>query len=113
VVILGPTGRNIAAGMSGGIAYVLDLNPARVNPDMVEVEQLTEQDRQWLHTTVSRHFAETESAVAAALLADWPRRVDSIAKIMPRDYKRVLEATELAEQEGRDVEAAIMEASRG
>ncbi|CAN5161484.1 glutamate synthase large subunit [soil metagenome] len=113
VVILGGTGRNVAAGMSGGIAYVLDLARQRVNPDMVDVQEPSGEDRQWLHDVVRRHVAETGSTVGAALLADWPRRVGGFAKIMPRDYQRVLEATRRAEQSGRSVEEAVMEAARG
>ena len=71
VVILGPTGRNFAAGMSGGIAYVLDLNPARLNREMVDVDPLEDPDVDFLHEVVSRHHAETGSAVAARLLAAW------------------------------------------
>ena len=113
VVILGPTGRNLAAGMSGGVAYVLDLNPLRVNGDLVDVEELPETDVRWLRETVRRHLLETGSAVAEELLEDWDRRVGEFSRIMPRDYRRVLEATRRAEQDGRDVSEAIMEAARG
>ena len=111
VVILGGTGRNVAAGMSGGIAYVFDLQERRVNRQMVEVEDLTADDRQWLRDVVTRHVALTGSTVGSALLADWPRRVGAFAKIMPKDYKRVLEATRRAEQAGRSVDEAVMEAA--
>ncbi|MEO6958319.1 MAG: glutamate synthase-related protein, partial [Antricoccus sp.] len=113
VVILGPTGRNLAAGMSGGIAYVLDLDESVVNGDMVEIEKLSADDDQWLQRVVRAHADVTDSAVAKGLLADWPRRAAAFSKIMPRDYKRVLEATKRAQQEDRNVEEAIMEASRG
>src|SRR5579871_6738588 len=69
VVILGPTGRNFAAGMSGGVAYVLDLNPARLNREMVDLDPLDEADIEFLREVVARHRAETGSAVAARLLA--------------------------------------------
>ncbi len=111
VVILGGTGRNVAAGMSGGIAYVLDLQERRVNGQMVDVEALSSEDRQWLREVITRHVAETGSTVGSALLADWTRHVGSFAKIMPKDYKRVLEATRLAEQNGRSVDEAVMEAA--
>jgi len=111
VVILGGTGRNVAAGMSGGIAYVLDLQDRRVNRQMVEVERLSVEDKQWLRDVVSRHVALTGSTVGSALLADWPRRVGAFSKIMPKDYKRVLEATRRAEQSGRSVDEAVMEAA--
>ncbi|HEX5495369.1 MAG TPA: glutamate synthase large subunit [Mycobacteriales bacterium] len=113
VVILGETGRNLAAGMSGGLAYVLDLNPLRVNRELVDVEEVPGQDAAWLRETVQRHLLETGSTVAEELLADWDRRVREFRRIMPRDYRRVLEATGRAERDGRDVAEAIMEAARG
>ncbi|CAM3501537.1 glutamate synthase large subunit [Kibdelosporangium persicum] len=112
-VVLGPTGRNLAAGMSGGVAYVLDLQPALVNTEMVELQRLTAEDLDWLRETVARHHKLTGSAVAASLLGDWTRRSVSFTKVMPRDYQRVLEAMRLARAEGRDVDEAVMEASRG
>ncbi|CRK58794.1 Glutamate synthase [NADPH] large chain [Alloactinosynnema sp. L-07] len=112
-VVLGPTGRNLAAGMSGGIAYVLNLDPAAVNPAMVEIQRPLADDLRWLREIVSRHHALTGSAVAASLLGDWTRRAAVFAKVMPRDYQRVLEAMRLARVEGRDVDEAVMEASRG
>jgi len=112
-VILGPTGRNVAAGMSGGIAYVLDLDPRRVNHEMVDVQRLSAEDAQWLHDILEKHTAETGSAVGAALLADWPRRAGEFARIMPRDYQRVLDATKQATTAGRSVDEAVMEAARG
>ncbi|MCP3797667.1 glutamate synthase large subunit [Allokutzneria sp. A3M-2-11 16] len=112
-VVLGPTGRNVAAGMSGGIAYVLDLDPLRVNQAMVELQRPRPEDLKWLRDIVERHHKLTGSAVAASLLGDWPRRSSAFTKIMPRDYQRVLEAERSARAEGRDVDAAIMEASRG
>ncbi|MBW4721289.1 glutamate synthase large subunit [Saccharothrix obliqua] len=113
VVVLGPTGRNFAAGMSGGVAYVLDLVARQVNPDMVDVDPLDEEDREFLRSVVERHYAETESAVAHALLADWDLNADRFAKVMPKDYKRVLVARARAEREGRDIDEAIMEAAHG
>jgi glutamate synthase (NADPH) large chain len=113
VVILGPTGRNFAAGMSGGIAYVLDLNQARLNREMVDVDPLDESDLEFLAETVARHHAETGSAVAARLLASWESAVDRFTKVMPQDYKRVLLAASAAEREGRDVNEAVMAAAHG
>ncbi|MCW2942109.1 MAG: hypothetical protein JWN00_5094 [Actinomycetia bacterium] len=113
VVILGPTGRNLAAGMSGGVAYALDLRTDRVNPDMVDLEELTDEDRTSLLDLVSRHADETGSTVAAKLLASWDTEVERFTKIMPRDYRRVLEAAAKAEAEGTDVNEAIMAASQG
>jgi glutamate synthase (NADPH/NADH) large chain len=113
VVVLGPTGRNIAAGMSGGIAYVLGLNPAKVNTAMVELQRMEAEDLAWLHNVVARHAQLTGSTVASSVLDDWPRRSAQFTKIMPTDYQRVLQATRMAKAEGRDVDTAIMEATRG
>ena len=113
VVILGPTGRNFAAGMSGGIAYVLDLNPARLNREMVDIDPLDESDIEFLAVVVARHHAETGSAVAARLLASWHSATDRFTKVMPQDYKRVLRAASAAEREGRDVNEAVMAAAHG
>ncbi len=111
VVILGPVGRNFAAGMSGGIAYVLDLPEIRVNMEMVDLDQVAEDDAKFVREAVERHHAETGSAVAARLLADWdPGR---FTKVMPKDYKRVLSAASQAEREGRDVNEAVMAAAHG
>jgi glutamate synthase (NADPH/NADH) large chain len=109
VVVLGPVGRNFAAGMSGGIAYLLDLDPRRVNQEMVDLDPLDEEDRAFLRATVQRHYDETGSAVAHRLLADWDVAVERFGKVMPRDYKRVLTAAQRAEREGRDVVQAVME----
>ena len=113
VVILGQTGRNLAAGMSGGIAFVLDVVPARVNTEMVDLEPLTAEDSEFVRALVARHAEETDSAVAAELLADWSASVRRFTKVMPRDFKRVLEASARAQAEGRDVLNAVMEAARG
>ena len=112
-VVLGRTGRNVAAGMSGGVAYVLDLDPARVNTGMVDVEVPSVSDLEAVHELVRRHEEETGSTVAAALLADWAPAATRFTKIMPRDYRRVLEAQASAERDGRDVLGAIMEAAHG
>ncbi|GHH51073.1 glutamate synthase large subunit [Lentzea cavernae] len=112
-VVLGPTGRNVAAGMSGGIAYVLDLDPLSVNQEMVNLQRLSAEDLRWLKDAVTKHHNATGSAVAASLLGDWTRRAGAFTKVMPGDYQRVLEAMRLARAEGRDVDAAVMEASRG
>jgi glutamate synthase (NADPH) large chain len=113
VVILGGHGRNLAAGMSGGLAYVLDLDPRRVNPAMVDLEPVPADDAGWLRETVARHAQLTGSPVADALLADWDGALRRFTAVVPRDYKRVLAATRQAEQDGRPVDEAIMEAARG
>jgi glutamate synthase (NADPH/NADH) large chain len=112
-VILGSTGRNIAAGMSGGIGYVLDLARHRVNTEMVDVEPLDGESAQWLRDVLVRYAADTASPVAAALLADWGRWSERFSVIMPRDYRRALEARRAAEAAGTDVDRAVMEAARG
>jgi len=113
VVVLGPIGRNFAAGMSGGVAYVLDMPIQRVNQEMVDLDPLGEQDREFLADAVARHHAETGSAVAYGLLADWDAAVDRFGKVMPKDFKRVLAAQAAAQRDGRDVDEAIMEAAHG
>ena len=116
VVVLGTTGRNFGAGMSGGIAYVLDRNgtfPTRVNREMVDLDDPIEDDEaRWLRDRVERHLAETGSAVATRVLADWDTELASFVKVMPKDYKRVLEAQRRAEAEGLDPIEAIMAESR-
>ncbi|MBS1846796.1 MAG: glutamate synthase large subunit, partial [Actinobacteria bacterium] len=115
-VILGPTGRNFAAGMSGGIAFVWDpegVFERRVNPEMVDLEALDDLDRTWLASTIFRHRELTGSEVAERLLADWEWTADQFVKVMPRDYKRVLRAIAQAEEDGSDIDEAIMAAAAG
>jgi glutamate synthase (NADPH/NADH) large chain len=105
-VILGSTGRNLGAGMSGGVGYVVDLDPARVNPEMVDLDPLEPEDEDLLRALLARHAEETESPLAAALLAGWdPAR---FTKVMPRDYKRVLAARAEALARGVDPLVAVM-----
>jgi glutamate synthase (NADPH/NADH) large chain len=113
VVVLGPTGRNFAAGMSGGIAYVLDLSVGRVNAEMVDLDPLDGDDREFLADVVTRHHTETGSAVARELLADWETSLGRFSKVMPKDFKRVLAAQAAARRDGRDINVAIMEAAHG
>jgi glutamate synthase (NADPH) large chain len=112
-VVLGPVGRNFAAGMSGGIAYLLEPGPAAVNTEMVDLEPPDAGDAEFLRDLVARHLAETGSAVAAALLADWEHAAGRFVKVMPKDYKRVLAAARRAEADGLDVNEAVMAAARG
>jgi glutamate synthase (NADPH/NADH) large chain len=111
-VILGPTGRNVAAGMSGGYAFVLDLDPSLVNRELVDVEAVGADDAQTLREIVAEHAAYTASTVAAALLADWPAAVARFSAVVPRDFRRVQEATRAARAAGEDVDAAVMAAAR-
>ncbi len=115
-VVLGPVGRNFAAGMSGGIAFVYDPDatmPVRVNPEMVELEPLDAEDFVWLRHRVELHRHETGSAVAARLLADWDTTRRGFVKVMPVDYKRVLQAAETARSQGADEVTAVMAAAHG
>ena len=111
VVVLGPTGRNFAAGMSGGVAYLLDPNPSLINSEMADVEPVGAADAEFLAGLLGRYLAETGSPVAASLLDDWPSAATRLRRVMPRDYKRVLAATRRAEREGLDVAAAVMAAA--
>ena len=113
VVVLGKTGRNFAAGMSGGRAFVLDINPANVNGEMVDILILTDADKALLHQTLSRYNAESGSTIAAELLRDWEEAVERFSLVMPRDYARVLAAMERAEKEGLPRETYVMEATHG
>jgi glutamate synthase (NADPH/NADH) large chain/glutamate synthase (ferredoxin) len=110
VVVLGPTGRNFAAGMSGGIAYVLDEEGTfseRCNKGMVGCERLSEADARELRELVDEHARRTGSPVAAALLERWQQLLDAGAfvKVMPHDYKRVLLEAAEREAEGRELAA--------
>ncbi|GAB3962760.1 glutamate synthase large subunit [Streptomyces sparsus] len=100
-VVLGETGRNFAAGMSGGIAYVIDLDPDNVNRELVPaVGKLDADDQQWLHDAVRRHHEETGSTVAQALLADWGAALPRFSKVVPATYQAVLAAKDAAERAG-------------
>ncbi len=95
VVILGPTGRNFGAGMSGGIAYVLDLDgafPARVNRARVDLEVLTEEDEATVLGLVRRHHEFTQSERADSVLREWDRMLPKFAKVFPKDLKVALDA---------------------
>ncbi|SOD73443.1 glutamate synthase domain-containing protein 2 [Jatrophihabitans sp. GAS493] len=111
-VILGPTGRNLGAGMSGGQAFILDLDEALVNPELVDVGALSETESRQLLAIVTAHFDQTASEVARALLADWPGAVDRFSSVIARDYRRVVEASARAAAAGEDVDAAVMAAAR-
>ncbi|MEX0427521.1 glutamate synthase large subunit [Nocardioides sp. DS6] len=116
VVVLGKTGRNFAAGMSGGVAWVLDLKAHRVNPELVELTAVEEKFHGELEELVRAHAEETGSETAAELLADWPAALTRFTQVMPSDYKRVLEAQEEALEEGLDEDEAaarIMEVLHG
>jgi len=118
VMVLGPTGRNFAAGMSGGLAYVLDLRQDRVNRDLVDLMELRERDIEVVHELLTKHRQWTESAVAGRLLADWDNVKSRFSLVLPRDFQRVLDVRATAQSEGLDLNGPevwerIMEASRG
>jgi glutamate synthase (NADPH/NADH) large chain len=115
VVILGGTGRNFGAGMSGGVAFVLDRDgtfPSRANPEMIDLEALDAEDSAWLRATLEVHLAETASNVAAALLDAWDVSIRSFVKVMPKEYKRVLLAERDALAAGTDPIEAVMASSK-
>ncbi len=111
VVVLGATGRNFAAGMSGGIAYVLD-EPgafrARCNPGMVDLEALCAADALELRALISEHAERTDSPVAQRVLAEWDGLLaaGAFVKVMPRDYRRVLAERAAEEEQAEGVAAA-------
>ncbi|MEI6217230.1 MAG: glutamate synthase subunit alpha, partial [Actinomycetes bacterium] len=109
VVVLGQTGRNFAAGMSGGRAFVLDLDPAKVNGDMVDILAVPTDQLGALKTIISDFATNTDSQIAKELLVDWEVAVTRISLVMPRDYARVLEAMARATREGLPVNALVME----
>ena len=108
VVILGKTGRNLAAGMSGGVAYVLDLKPELVNTELVDLIKVDKEREIELKEMISKFAAETGSHVAEALLKNW--QIDRFTLLMPRDYAKVLAAVSEAKAKGLDVDKYVMEA---
>jgi glutamate synthase (NADPH/NADH) large chain len=114
VVVLGPTGRNFAAGMSGGLAFLRDTDgraASRVNGDMVDLDPLDGDDLEWLRATVERYRQDTDSSVADAILDDWAAQ--TWLKVFPKDFKRVLAAIQRADDEGLDADRLVMEAAHG
>jgi glutamate synthase (ferredoxin) len=114
VVILGTTGRNFAAGMSGGEAYILDEAgdfANRCNKSMVDLEPVTDEDDiDALRGLIQKHADITLSQKANKILADWKGYLPKFVKVMPRDYKRMLQAIAKAESEGLTGEAALIAA---
>jgi glutamate synthase (NADPH) large chain len=113
VVVLGATGRNFAAGMSGGTAYVWNLDGRRLNRelvehDLVDLAPLTAEQRMTVHSLLERHAAETGSPVASSLLDRWPTAAAEFTAVVPRAWRRVVEVMRTAEAEGRDVDEAVM-----
>ena len=116
VVVLGPTGRNFGAGMSGGIAYVYDPDrelDGRVNYEMVDIEPLNDDDAEWLRGEITRHAGFTASPRSVALRDGFDAAQSDFVKVMPRDYRKVLEAIAAATRDGRNVEEEVMAVSHG
>ena len=109
VIVLGAIGRNFAAGMSGGRAFVLDLDYAQVNPDMVDILAVPDDQRDLLKTLIMQFADDTDSIIASELLSDWDESIKRISLVMPRDYARVLDAMARASREGLPVDALVME----
>ncbi len=114
VVVLGPTGRNFAAGMSGGIAYLLDEagdGLSRINTQMVEVERVTDPaEAEELRALIEKHVKATGSKHAENILAAWPTKLPHFLRVIPRDYKRVLACLKRAHDQGLSGDEAIMAA---
>ena len=114
VIVLGRTGRNFAAGMSGGIAYVLDETddfPAHCNQEMVSLEELEDPDEiEEIWKLIQRHQAYTKSKRAAKVLSSWRKLVPRFVKVMPKDYQRVLQAMKKVKEQGLTGDEAIMAA---
>ena len=94
VVVLGDTGRNFAAGMSGGIAYVYDVKgkfAGNCNKEMVDLDPLDEEDVRVLQQMISKHFDFTESTVAKFILDDFDNQLKNFIKVFPKDYKKALQ----------------------
>jgi glutamate synthase (NADPH/NADH) large chain len=113
VVVLGKTGRNFAAGMSGGRAFILDADHSLINSEMVDLLPVSKDQYLSLQSILSRFQAETGSPLAAEILREWESAIGRFTMVMPRDYARVLSAMARAEREGKDVERLVMEASNG
>ena len=113
VVILGKTGRNFAAGMSGGVAYVLDEAgdfATRCNMELVGLEKPDEEDLATLKSAIEEHAINTKSTRAAKILAEWSSFAPKFVKVMPQDYKRVLQSLKKVQSQGLSGEDAIMAA---
>ena len=117
VVVLGGVGRNFGAGMSGGAAYVYDPDDVfwrNLNTEMVDLEpSLDDADAATVRAIVRHHLAETGSAPAERILSRWHSEVRHFRKVMPKDYRRVLEARAAAAEQGQDPDEAVMAAAHG
>jgi len=113
VVILGPTGRNFGAGMSGGIAYIYDEHGdfnERCNTEMVSIESIDDEDQNTLNKMIQNHLDYTESTVAQNLLDNWSESIAKFVKVMPNDYKRMVENIKRVTESGLSGDEAMMAA---
>jgi glutamate synthase (ferredoxin) len=114
VIVLGPTGRNFAAGMSGGIAYVLDETgdfPRNCNVEMVKLFRLEDEDEiELVHDMIRQHAEYTHSERSRQVLADWSNMVPLFVKVYPNDYRRVIETQKRFKASGLSDEEAVMAA---
>jgi glutamate synthase (ferredoxin) len=114
VVILGHTGRNFAAGMSGGIAYVVDWAgdfASRCNPEMVELSPLTDPEEiDLVKQMITKHADNTSSLLAYRILSNWEKFLPRIVQVMPKDYKRIRQAALALENSTTDTESVAMAA---
>jgi glutamate synthase (NADPH/NADH) large chain len=108
VVVLGPTGRNFAAGMSGGYAYVWQIDRDRVNPELVDLLPIDDEHEETLRSLVEQHAAQTDSPVAHRLLANWGQAVTEFTAVVPRDYQHVVRVIRAAQAAGREIDESIM-----
>lgn len=116
VVVLGSTGRNFGAGMSGGMAFVYDPSNdfvSRLNMEMVSLENLDEDDVEFLYGIIGEHSRLTDSEVAAKILVSFDSELYHFKKVMPKDYRRVLDVTVEAIERGQNVDEAIMASAHG
>ncbi len=116
-LIVGPTGRNVAAGMSGGLAWILDLDRSRLNTELVDAAELTDSDVDRIATLLRKHAEATGSTVAQSLLDEGPAAwAGRFTKVLPRDYARVIAARDQAAADGldeHDTTQKMMEAAHG
>lgn len=113
VVVLGSTGRNFAAGMSGGVAYVYDENGdfnTRCNLDMVSINGIEDEDQNTLREMIEKHLNYTNSEAARRILNEWSESIKKFIQVLPNDYKRMLENIKRVEESGLSGDEAMMAA---
>ena len=106
VVILGPTGSNFAAGMSGGIAYLLDFDEINCNKELILLDTMKDSDYDTIHNLISNHLKYTGSTIAKEVLDDWEASKLRFTKIIPKDFKRIKDYITKFENDGYQTEEA-------